>query len=83
MQKDGATSSICDTTLVSNTSKNRPNVKFTGSLGSSALITWSPLDSLFTNPGATTAYTGTGVVGSNVVYAKPIANISYVATATM
>lgn len=44
-----------------------------------APITWSPTTGLFTNPGATVAYTGGP---ASTVYASPGSSINYTATAT-
>src|SRR5205085_1299672 len=42
-------------------------------------VVWSPTTSLFTNAGATTAYTGTNL---QTVYAKPATTTTYTATAS-
>jgi hypothetical protein len=42
-------------------------------------IVWTPSTALYTNPAATTSYTGTAV---STVYAKPTSTITYTATAT-
>ncbi|MBS1593073.1 MAG: IPT/TIG domain-containing protein [Bacteroidetes bacterium] len=56
----------------------RPDFKLNGM--SPAPITWSPTTQLYTDAGATTAYTG-GTAGT--VYAKPTATRTYTATATI
>ncbi|MBS1619862.1 MAG: IPT/TIG domain-containing protein [Bacteroidetes bacterium] len=56
----------------------RPDFKLNGI--SPAPITWSPTTQLYTDAGATTAYTG-GAAGT--VYAKPTATRTYTATATI
>ena len=43
-------------------------------------ITWAPLTDLYTDAGATIAYTGTP---TTTVYAKPNADVTYTATATL
>ncbi|MEI6123178.1 MAG: HYR domain-containing protein, partial [Bacteroidota bacterium] len=55
------------------------NVTVTGDQNSTP-ITWTPATNLYTNAGATTAY----IAGSPAatVYAKPVSNITYTATAT-
>jgi hypothetical protein len=59
------------------TSASRPNMQFLFEDG--APITWSPTTSLFTNSGATIAYTGTN---RDTVFAKPLDTIKYYVTAT-
>lgn len=55
------------------------NITVVGSNSGSTPITWSPSAGLFTNPGATIAYTGTA---TNTVYANPTVSTTYTATAT-
>lgn len=57
---------------------SRFNIKFTGAITTNFPLTWTPTTDLFTNAGATTAYTGT----PSTVYSKPTANRTYTATAT-
>jgi hypothetical protein len=56
---------------------SRPNVMFNYSFTNS--VVWSPATGLFTDEGATTAYTNQNVA---TVYAKPAATTSYTVTAT-
>jgi hypothetical protein len=53
------------------------NIAITG-VGN-APVTWSPLTSLYTDAGATVAYTGGA---TTTVYTKPLSGITYTATAT-
>ncbi len=61
----------------SSTATFRPNMELLFEDG--APITWSPTTSLFTNTGATAAYTGTV---RDTVYARPVDTIKYFVTAT-
>jgi DNA mismatch repair protein MutH len=61
----------------SSISASRPNMQLLFEDG--APITWSPTTSLFTNSGASAAYTGTV---RDTVYARPVDTIKYFVTAT-
>lgn len=61
---------------VSGASALRPNMRF---VYTNIQPTWTPLSTLYTDAGATTAYTGTTLGG---VYAKPLTTTTYVATYT-
>jgi DNA mismatch repair protein MutH len=61
----------------SGVSASRPNMQLLFEDG--APITWSPTTSLFTNSGASAAYTGTV---RDTVYARPVDTIKYFVTAT-
>ncbi len=70
--------SVASSTTVTYTYSKRPDFKLNGT--TVAPITWSPTTQLYTDAGATTTYTG-GAAGT--VYAKPTANRTYTATATI
>jgi hypothetical protein len=66
----------CSTATGNNTASNRPIMTF----GFAGQITWSPTSDLFTDLGATIAYSG-GAAGT--VYAKPSTTTTYTATASV
>ncbi|WP_460575579.1 GEVED domain-containing protein [Flavobacterium koreense] len=68
----------CSTNTGGSTNANRPVMTFGATINYP--ITWSPTAGLYTDSGATVAYTGT-VAGT--VYAKPISTTTYTATATL
>ena len=61
------------------TSTNRLNTTFVWDSSVATSTTWSPVTDLFTDAGATLAYTGGA---ATTVYAKPTATTTYTATAT-
>jgi hypothetical protein len=71
------TTTTCAAPGVGTVVTTRPNAIF--GYANPASYVWSGLTGLFTNAGATTAYTGTA---TNNVYAKPTATTTYTATAT-
>lgn len=76
---DNAT--LCGTglgTLVTTDFTSRPNIIFNSA--SPTNITWSPVTDLYTNSGASTAYTG--APSTYTVYTKPTASTLYTVTAT-
>lgn len=71
---DGFNAQTSTDFAVKGTSANRPNMTF---VFTNPAATWSPTTGLYTNAGATVAYTGTPTA---TVYAKPSATTTYTAT---
>lgn len=74
---DGLSCDISTAATASATVSVRPNMRF--SYLNPTTITWSPVTELFTNAGATTAYTGGNATS---VYAKPTTTRTYTVTAS-
>ena len=72
-------STICSSTTTYLTYSNRPKYTFGYTSSVPTTIIWSPVTDLYTNSGATVAYTG-GAATS--LWSKPSSDITYTATAT-
>jgi hypothetical protein len=67
----------------SSTICNGAIVPITGTVTTGAgTVVYSPVTELFTDAGATTAYTGTALASGTIIYAKPTVTRTYTATVT-